>query len=190
MTAVKFKAKKQTIWDSLVPIVEDKEAKTIDVFITDEINYPNVYNELFYKTVTAPKEYIITLHLNTPGGVIDGALLIIDAINKTKATVNAKLTGTVASAGTIIALACHNLEIAEHTSFMIHNYSGGMQGKGHEMKAHQEFVDKNLNKAFSNFYGGFLTEKEIESVIDGKDLWLNKEDVDERWKARKDFQAL
>ena len=55
------------------------------------------------------------------------------------------------------------------------------------MKAHQEFVDKNLNNAFTDYYGGFLTTQEIESVIDGKDLWLGKEEVDRRWLLRKEF---
>ena len=59
--------------------------------------------------------------------------------------------------------------------------------KGHEMKAHQEFVDKNLNNAFTDYYGGFLTIQEIENVIDGKDLWLGKEEVDRRWLLRKEF---
>ena len=55
------------------------------------------------------------------------------------------------------------------------------------MKAYQEFVDKNLNNAFADYYGGFLTPQEIESVIDGKDLWLGKEEVDRRWLLRKEF---
>ena len=55
------------------------------------------------------------------------------------------------------------------------------------MKAHQEFVDKNLNNAFIDYYGGFLTIQEIENVIDGKDLWLGKEEVDRRWLLRKEL---
>ena len=55
------------------------------------------------------------------------------------------------------------------------------------MKAHQEFVDKNLNNAFHDYYGGFLTPQEIENVIDGKDLWLGKEEVDRRWLLRKEL---
>jgi len=39
---------------------------------------------------------------------------------------------------------------------MIHNYSGGMSGKGHEMKARQKFTDEHLNDAFKYFYKGFF----------------------------------
>ena len=138
----------------------------------------------------APADYDIRLHISTPGGVIDGALFIIDAINLSKAKVTGYLTGTVASAGTIIALACHELDISIHTSFMVHNYSGGMSGKGHEMKAHQEFIDRTLNAAFKDYYGGFLSEKEMENVIDGKDIWLGTEEVKKRWETRKQVRGL
>lgn len=53
------------------------------------------------------------------------------------------------------------------------------------MKAHQEFVDKNLNEAFMNFYAGFLSTKEMAEIIDGRDLWLNKDQVASRWAKRK-----
>jgi ATP-dependent protease ClpP protease subunit len=113
--------------------------------------------------------------------MIDSAVMIIDAIRASKAKVTAYLSGTVASAGTIIALACDNVVIADHTSFMIHNYSGGLAGKGHEMKARQLFIDTSLNKAFASFYNGFLTEAEMTEVINGKDMWMGKDEVVERW---------
>lgn len=47
----------------------------------------------------------------------------------------------------------------------------------------QEFVDKNLNASFRVFYKDFLTEKEIENVIDGKDLWMDKTEVEARLKG-------
>jgi hypothetical protein len=67
---------------------------------------------------------------------------------------------------------------------MIHNYSGGMSGKGHEVKARQRFTDVHLNTAFASFYSGFLTNEEIDNVIDGVDLWMGAEEVSERWKRR------
>ena len=185
-----FKVDKHTIWDNPVPIVDNSATKSMDIYLTDEIGVPFNYNELTYCIKNAPADYDIRLHISTPGGVIDGALFIIDAINLSKAKVTGYLTGTVASAGTIIALACHELVIPIHTSFMIHNYSGGMSGKGHEMKAHQEFIDRTLNAAFKDYYGGFLSEKEMENVIDGKDIWLGTEEVKERWETRKQVRGL
>ena len=123
-----FKAEKHSVWNNIVPIVEVPSSKTLDVYITSDIGNPTDYDELTYRIRNAPSDYTINLHINTPGGVIDGALFIIDAINKTPAAVTAFLTGTVASAGTIIALACDNVVASAHLSFMIHNYSSSMQG--------------------------------------------------------------
>jgi ATP-dependent protease ClpP protease subunit len=67
---------------------------------------------------------------------------------------------------------------------MIHNYSGGASGKGHEMKAQMDFTDSQLNKAFNEVYGGFLTAHEMELVIAGKDFWMGKDEVIKRLNAR------
>jgi ATP-dependent protease ClpP protease subunit len=163
------------VWSKYVPLVNEKNHTK--VFLTDTIEEPANYNELCYALKTASSAEVFTLYINTPGGVIDSANMIIDAIQTSKAKVIAEISGTVASAGTIITLACDEVKIADHTAFMIHNYSGGVMGKGHEMKAHQEFVDKNLNDSFKIFYKDFLSEDEIEDVIDGRDMWMNKLEV-------------
>ena len=166
-------------WDKVVPIITSHHHT--DAYLTDGIEEPAVYNELCHVLRTSHKGDTITLHLNTPGGMVDSAFMIVDAIKASKAKVTGYLSGTVASAGTIIALACDRIEVANHTSFMIHNYSAGMMGKGHEMKARQEFMDASLNRAFKEFYSGFLTDKEMDEVIDGKDMWMGTSDVLERW---------
>lgn len=169
----------QTEWEKVVPIISNRHHT--DAYLTDGIEEPASYNELCHILKTAVRGDTITLHINTPGGMVDSAFMINDAIKASKATVTAHLTGTVASAGTLIALSCDKLVVSDHLSFMIHNYSAGMMGKGHEMKARQEFMDSSLNEAFKAFYNGFLSEEEMDSVIDGKDLWMGTSEVIERW---------
>lgn len=167
--------KPQSVWDQIVPIITEKNITR--AWFSDEIMEPSEYNEICYRLKTASPAEEFILHINTPGGIIDSALMVIDAIKNSKAKVTAEISGTVASAGTILTLACDDVTVADHTTFMIHNYSGGMAGKGHEMKARQEFVDAQLNESFKVFYKGFLTETEMEDVIDGKDLWMGKDEV-------------
>lgn len=169
------------IWDLEVPIIANKNVT--QVYITDSIDEPQVYNEFCYLLATASPAETFHIHLNTPGGMIDSAFMIIDAIRNTKAKTVAHLSGTVASAGTIIALSCDDLVVADHTSFMIHNYSGGMMGKGHEMKARQEFIDNSLQVAFKDIYSNFLSTKEMQDVINGKDMWMGKTEVLTRFKG-------
>ena len=170
------------VWSNYVPIISDKNHTT--AYLTNTIEEPSEYNELCFRLKSASPAEIFTLVINTPGGILDSALMLVDAIKTSKAKIIAQISGTVASAGTIITLACDDVEVAPHTAFMIHNYSGGLVGKGHELKAHQEFVDANLNNSFTDLYKGFLTPSEIKKVIDGKDYWMNRDEVLERLSAR------
>ena len=171
------------IWDLSVPVVT--KGSVTQAFLSSASEDPSEYNELCFLLRTAEEDTTVILHLNTPGGIIDSAFMIADAITNSKANVVARLSGTVASAGTIIAMACDDVETSSHLSFMIHNYSGGMAGKGHEMKARQKFTDDHLNDAFKDFYAGFLDEQEMDKVIEGTDLWMGKAEVAERWEQRK-----
>jgi ATP-dependent protease ClpP protease subunit len=170
------------IWDLDVPVVIDND--TITAYITGPVAEPSNYNELCYLLAHASSSTTVTLHINTPGGIIDSAFMIVSAIKQSEAKVIGVLSGTVASAGTLIAMACHEIVATDHLSFMIHNYSGGMAGKGHEMKARQKFTDKHLNEAFKAFYSGFLTIDEMERVIEGTDFWMGSEEVRQRWSER------
>ena len=175
------------IWDTVVPIVVDEEKNTVVAYLTGTIEDPSTYNELCYLLHTADKETVFDLYINTPGGIIDSAFMITNAIETSKAKITAYLSGTVASAGTMISLACDKILPAPHLSFMIHNYSGGMSGKGHEMKARQKFTDEHLNTAFKSFYSGFLTDDEMTNVIEGTDLWMGTAEVEERWENRVNY---
>ena len=172
------------IWDLYVPYV--KSTNQLDVYINTNIDEPSCYSEICYILSTLTEDETVYFHINTPGGILDSAFQLVDAIKGCRATTIAKLTGTVASAGTIIALSCDKLIVAEHTSFMIHNYSAGAYGKGNELKARQEHIDKSTNDAFKEFYSGFLTDKEVKEVINGKDIWLTADEVRMRWQRKLD----
>ena len=174
---------KHSVWDNYVPILTARRHS--DIYLTDSIDAPSEYNETCHLLSTADKGDSTTMHINNGGGYVDSGFMIVSAINGSKAKIKAKLSGTVASVATIITLACDEIEVADYVQFMIHNYSGGAQGKGHEMKAQMDFTDAQLNKAFGEIYGGFLTDHEMELVIAGKDIWMGKDELIARWTARK-----
>ena len=121
------KSKPETIWQQYVPILQ--QDNVINAFITQELADPWEYNELKQKLSSAREYDTINLYINCPGGVVDSAFYIYDAIQQTKGTVIAHLSGTVASGGTIITMACDELVVAPFTQFMIHNYSAhGISG--------------------------------------------------------------
>jgi len=177
------------IWDNYVPIIETKgedgEGNTYDIYLQDEIASPVLYNQTCHLLNKVTKKDTVYIHLNTPGGYLDSAFRIQEGLDKCKAKTVAVLTGTVASAGTIIALRCDEIEVPKHLQFLIHNYSGGSSGKGNEIIEHVTFSNNEISDAFNNVYLGFLTPKEIKKVIAGKDMWMGSKEVAERFKELK-----
>jgi len=172
------------VWGRPVPITKVKNV--FHCYLTGDISEPYNYNELCCVLEQATPKNKVILHINTYGGHIDSAFKIIASLKRSKATTSARLTGTVASAGTIIALSCDDLEVEDFTSFMIHNYSTGTQGKGHEIVDYINFTDKDLKRTFSQIYTGFITTREITDIIKGKDMWLSAEDTRKRWAKKKE----
>lgn len=172
------------IWDEVVPIVSSEDEVNHSVYINDEIGDPGNYSKLIQFLSMLDVDDTVKFHINSPGGIIDSGFMIIDAIDKCKAHTIAVLTGSVASAATVITLACDEIEVADYTSFMIHAASGGYGGKMHETKAYVEFSNRELTNALTSIYKGFLTDEEILQVLDGKDIWLNKAEVLERWENK------
>mgnify|MGYP000453247543 CR=1 FL=1 len=175
-------ADRHPVWDRPVPI--KKIGDTHNAYLAGDIEEPYNYNELCSVLEAADKDETVILHINTGGGYIDSAFKIISSIKRSKAKVVARLTGTVASAGTIISLSCDDLEVEDFTHFMIHNYSTGTRGKGHEVMDYINFNDKALKKTFTHIYSGFLKPNEVKAVIDGRDMWLDADDVRKRWKLK------
>jgi ATP-dependent protease ClpP protease subunit len=108
--------------------------------------------------------------------------MIREAILKSKACTIAHLSGTVASAATVIGLSCDDLLVSPFLSFMAHNYFHGVQGTGNQVKDYVDFTDRELKRAFRLIYTNFLTEEEIQLVTErDKEVWLNEVEVAERW---------
>lgn len=174
-------SKPQKVWDDIVPILETDHSLTI--YLTDGIGAPAEYNEMCYRLRTTDKP--VTIILNTPGGSAHTAFMIVDAMQQCSQPIHGVVTGSVASAGTIITMACNTLEVAPYSEFMIHNYSHGTSGTGAQVKDYVDFTDREFSKAVTELYAGFLSEAEMKKISrDDKELWFNREEVLERW-ARK-----
>jgi len=147
----------------------------------DEISMPQDYAELVELMQDLDETVTIEFHVNTPGGVLDTAIMLINAIVQCKAKVVGKLSGMVASAGTMIALVFDEVEIAPYTSFMVHAWSvSGQAGKANEIEAQNDFAKKETKRLFNEVYAGFLTQREVTKVLKGTDIWLNENEVLER----------
>jgi len=173
------KDKREVVWHDPVPIVATGD--TYHCYLHDEITEPFDYTKFCLLLRTVSKDKQIRIYLNTPGGDLASALAIIDAMTECKAPITVVLSGTVASAGTMVTMAADNIEVSPFISFMIHYYSSSSFGKGNEI---QEEVKFNMNHKpfiFNAIYNDFLTKKEIKDVVNGKDMWMDRAEILDRW---------
>lgn len=67
--------------------------------------------------------------------------------------------------------------MSPHSLFMFHNYSGGTFGKGGEMYDNVVFEREWSRRFLQDIYKDFLTEQEIQAMLDNKDIWMHSEEV-------------
>lgn len=131
---------------------------------------------------------IIKFDIVTPGGSMDTAHMLCRGIARTAAHTVAYIGPTCASAGTAIALACEEWEIDDMSSFMIHTGSYGYFGMSPHVKANVDHIDKMMDRFVRLTYAGFLTEDEIERVLDGREMYFEGEELAQRLMAYSQYR--
>lgn len=155
-------------------------ANVYEFYLSGYIEEPQEYVEWFNTIRSAGAEDVIKIYINSRGGDADTAIQFMRVLGETEATVVCSVEGSCMSAATMIFLCADIFEITPHSLFMFHNYSGGIFGKGGEIYD-QAVFERNWSKNFLNhIYKDFLTNKEIESLLDNKDLWLHSDEVQSR----------
>jgi hypothetical protein len=71
---------------------------------------------------------------------------------------------------------------------MVHSATFGAFGKQSDVISHASFVDKQVRGLMNSVYKDFLTEKELEEVIMGKELWFDAEEIVRRLELRAEIQ--
>lgn len=149
-------------------------------YITDEIGEPEKYLDMINTLKIAEQHDTIFIYLNTPGGHLNTCIQIISAMKQSNATIITAMEGEVCSAGTLIFLSGDKYIINPNSTFMIHNYSAGIIGKGNEIAAHARYREEYAKELMNDIYKDFLTAEEINDVLEGRDIWLSSKSVIER----------
>lgn len=151
-----------------------------EYYITGPIEEANKYTEWFNQIRHASPADIIKLYINSEGGSLWTAIQFMRVIRECKAPVVASVEGACMSAATIIFLMSDTYEISPHSMFMFHNYSGGTIGKGGEMIDQIKHERVWSEKLLFEIYENFLTDSEIRSILENKDIWMTAEEVVQR----------
>ena len=117
----------------------------------------------------------IKLYINSCGGEVSSALIIVDLILKSKVPIYTIIEGEAASAATLISVVGHKRYITEHSHMLIHQIRGGIWGKMNEfedemknMKMYSEKLIK-IYKKYSN-----LTEEKLTKILKKEREWNSK----------------
>lgn len=156
--------------------------KRYDIYLNYLIEKPHHYVDFLEILRSAGEEDEVYIHLNNNGGYVDTAMQIINYMKESNAKVISCLEGACHSAASLILLSADEIKISEHGSMLCHYYSGGVRGKGHEIESQVEFDKEYYKTFFKKIYDKFLTKKEIEELLNGKDMWLSSEDILKRVK--------
>lgn len=152
-----------------------------DLYLTDEIREPYYYNQWISVIKNASEADVISVHINSPGGILDTGIQLYGALVASAATVVVYIEGGCCSAATMVMMAADELYIDNNAYFMFHAYTGGRFGKYNSLQEDAKFQEKWFPAISNDIYKDFLTADEISNLLDGKDFWLDCSDVKKRY---------
>lgn len=165
-----------------------KTNRCIKVFLDENIREAKYYRTVLQGIDALGEGDLILLNINSHGGQLDGAIAIINAIENTDADVHASIEGVATSAASLIALAAPSISVSPYATMMVHSATFGAFGKQSDVISHASFVDKQVRTLMNSVYKDFLTDKELEEVIMGKELWFDAPEIVRRLELRSELQ--
>lgn len=163
-------------------------AQIYEFYISGEIETPECYIDMFDIIRHARQDDTVKLYVNSYGGDLFTGIQFLRVLSESAAEVIVSIEGACMSAATLLFLAADSVEITPHSSIMIHNYSSGTFGKGNEMHYQIQHERKWSEHLFREVYEDFLSDAEITAVLDGKDIWLDSDEVLVRLQKRADLR--
>ncbi|MQT42982.1 MULTISPECIES: ATP-dependent Clp protease proteolytic subunit [unclassified Pseudomonas] len=166
--------------DSLSSKLLDSTIAARKIFITGEINTKMAKDAVQQLHALAyMSDEPIIVFISSPGGHVESGDMIFDAIRFIKPVVITIGSGWVASAGALIYVAAdkENRYSLPNTRFLLHQPSGGFQGKAMDFEAYaKEIIEmkERLNRIFSDATGQPIEKVRIDT---DKDFWLSAEEA-------------
>ena len=149
-------------------------------YLSGFIDIPSSYVKMIHSIMTATPSETIIIHLNTAGGDLSTGIQLINAMKFSEGHVICSLEGEAYSLGSLIFLAADEFLVHDNSTMMIHNFSGGIYGKGNEQVQQLEATIKWFNTLARDYYLPFISDKELGDILKGEDLWLQTDDIRKR----------
>jgi len=126
---------------------------------------------------------LLNLIITSPGGDLNAAFAIIDAMRGSAIPIRTIGLGQIASAGLMIFIAGEKgfRILTPNTSILSHQYSWGAFGKEHELFATVKEFDLTTKKMISHYRKctGMNEKKIREVLLPPQDMWLSPQEAKE-----------
>ena len=158
------------------------------VRLDEDIKEVNYYSGVIERMSTLTSNDQVHFVLNSGGGTADGAMALITAIENTDATVIGIVEGKCHSAASIILMHCDAAAVGNYAHMLCHVWSNFDGGKAPDFDSSYNFNRKFLRNFIEDSYKYFLTDEEIQQMLDGRDWWFDADEITSRIQNR--FEAL
>lgn len=153
--------------------------------ISDEEKWYYPLLEALYNATDKDTVHIL---INSGGGHVDASNAIMHAIGVSKAKINIDVTGSCASAAAQIFFFTVKLDNVDYrvsmlSRILIHPFTGGTWQRFDALQERIEGMIEWQERSLRTIYEDILTEEEIQSILKGKEFYLNPEDAVARIRA-------
>lgn len=175
---------------SMIPMMQPRRVITrsftnqsaeYTIRITRPITDIDDFEEEIMALEEATENDVVMIQLSSPGGSLETCDFLCRRIQECKAPVFVEIGLTCASAASAICLQADDWKIHDSSTIMVHacSYSPGW-GKEVDVFSSATYTNRVNREWVERTYKGFLSEIELQSVLDGKDLYFFADDLRER----------
>lgn len=154
------------------------------VFIDDDIVAPSAYRDVIHCLATCGENDSVNMLVNSSGGRTDAIWQVIEAMKGCRGQVSVTVIGAAYSAASMLACMAPDCFIADSAEFMLHTAHYGSIGTVPNVKGQTDFATRQINKLLDQAYKGFLTDKELDELKNGKEFWFDAEEAIKRMGRR------
>ena len=158
-----------------------------DVFIDQPFVDSSYYRNVIAMLNDASPDDLVIFHLNSPGGLLSGLQSLVEAVKGTEAHTVAYIVGQCASAASLFSMYCDSVVVSDLASIMVHHVSYSTGGKNSDIIAHTQHIAKTSEKLIRETYTGWLSEQEIEEVLNGREIYFDADEARERFAKRLEY---
>ena len=159
--------------------------RTISFALDEPIMEPAYYRLIAEDMQELSEHDTVQVRFASTGGRADGMVTLLEAFRMSEAPVVGIIAGECHSAASILALHCDEIIVTPYSTMMCHNISYGTLGKDSDIVSMVTHTSNWASKLMKETYTGFLSVKEMDELLNGKEFWFDADEIATRLTDRK-----